>query len=138
MDIQEQSLISIGYQPTLGFPFYQGAFMDANTPPTMQSRVSEKLQAAFKPDYLDVINESHQHNVLPGSESHFKVVLVSEKFENMRMIGRHREIYAILADELAGGIHALALHTYTPKEWDELASTVLKSPACRGVGGINR
>ncbi|CAG9411207.1 transcriptional regulator BolA [Providencia alcalifaciens] len=112
--------------------------MDANMPRTMQSRVSEKLQSAFEPEHMEVINESHQHNVLPGSESHFKVVLVSDKFENKRMIGRHREIYAILADELAGGIHALALHTYTPKEWGELVSTALKSPACRGVGGVNR
>lgn len=104
----------------------------------MQSRLSEKLHAAFAPIHLDVINESYQHNVLPGSESHFKVVLVSKKFENQRMLGRHRDIYAILADELAGGIHALALHTYTPEEWNELASPELKSPACRGVGGTNR
>ncbi|MBP6123276.1 MULTISPECIES: transcriptional regulator BolA [Providencia] len=112
--------------------------MVANTSLDMQSCVSQKLQAAFEPIHLEVINESYQHNVLPGSESHFKVVLVSEKFENKRMLGRHREIYAILADELAGGIHALALHTYTPKEWEELANTALKSPACRGVGGVNR
>ncbi|GAB1438981.1 transcriptional regulator BolA [Providencia sp.] len=112
--------------------------MVANASQSMQSRVSQKLQAAFTPSYLDVINESHQHNVLPGSESHFKVVLVSDNFENKRMLARHREIYAILADELSGGIHALALHTYTQTEWDELADTALKSPACRGVGGVNR
>ncbi|EJD6540745.1 transcriptional regulator BolA [Providencia rettgeri] len=112
--------------------------MVANALQSMQDRVSQKLQTAFEPSHLDVINESHQHNVLPGSESHFKVVLVSDKFENKRMLARHREIYAILADELAGGIHALALHTYTQKEWDELANTALKSPACRGVGGVNR
>ncbi|MGG4608133.1 transcriptional regulator BolA [Providencia sp. Me31A] len=112
--------------------------MVANASQSMQSRVSQKLQAAFTPSYLDVINESHQHNVLPGSESHFKVVLVSDHFENKRMLARHREIYAILADELSGGIHALALHTYTQTEWDELADTALKSPACRGVGGANR
>lgn len=112
--------------------------MVANASQSMQSRVSQKLQDAFEPSHLDVINESHQHNVLPGSESHFKVILVTDKFENKRMLGRHREIYAILADELAGGIHALALHTYTQKEWDELADTALKSPACRGVGGVSR
>ncbi|WP_369309982.1 transcriptional regulator BolA [Providencia rettgeri] len=112
--------------------------MVTNASKSMQSRVSQKLQDAFEPDHLDVINESYQHNVLPGSESHFKVILVTDRFENKRMLARHREIYAILADELAGGIHALALHTYTPKEWNELADTTLKSPACRGVGGANR
>lgn len=76
--------------------------MVANASQSMQDRVSQKLQTAFEPSHLDVINESHQHNVLPGSESHFKVVLVSDKFENKRMLARHREIYAILADELAG------------------------------------
>lgn len=111
--------------------------MVANVSQDMQSRVSQKLHTAFEPAHLEVINESYQHNVLPGSESHFKVVLVSEKFENKRMLSRHREIYAILADELAGGIHALALHTYTPQEWDALTNTALKSPACRGAGKAN-
>lgn len=112
--------------------------MVANAAQSMQSLVNQKLHAAFEPTHLEVINESHQHNVLPGSESHFKVILVSNKFENKRMLARHREIYAILADELSGGIHALALHTYTQQEWNELADTALKSPACRGVGGVNR
>ncbi|EKT54344.1 transcriptional regulator BolA [Providencia burhodogranariea] len=108
--------------------------MDTNSPLDMQSRVRQKLHVAFDPTHLEVINESYQHNVPPGSESHFKVILVSEKFENKRMVARHREIYAILADELAGSIHALALHTYTPLEWSELTDTALNSPACRGGG----
>lgn len=103
----------------------------------MQSHIQQKLQATFAPVHLEVINESYQHNVPVGSESHFKVVLVSELFENKRMVGRHREIYAILADELAGSIHALALHTYTPAEWEALADTALNSPACRGGGKTN-
>lgn len=108
--------------------------MGTNESQTMQARITQKLHAAFEPAHLDVINESYQHNVPPGSESHFKVILVSEKFENKRMVGRHREIYAILADELAGSVHALALHTYTPLEWEELTDTALNSPACRGGG----
>ncbi|WP_368877475.1 transcriptional regulator BolA [Providencia vermicola] len=111
--------------------------MGIDAPLNMQSHIQQKLHAAFEPAYLEVINESDQHNVPAGSESHFKVVLVSEKFENKRMVGRHREIYAILADELAGSIHALALHTYTPSEWHNLADTALDSPACRGGGKIN-
>ncbi|MCW2256181.1 BolA protein [Providencia alcalifaciens] len=111
--------------------------MDTNLPLDMQSRVRHKLYAAFEPVHLEVINESYQHNVPPGSESHFKVILVSKKFENKRMVGRHREIYAILADELADSIHALALHTYTPLEWSELTDTALNSPACRGGSKTN-
>lgn len=104
--------------------------MVVNVPQNMQQHVEQKLYTAFEPAHLEVINESYQHNVPPGSESHFKVVLVSEKFENKRMVGRHREIYAILADELAGDIHALALHTYTLSEWRELTDKALNSPAC--------
>ncbi|EKT53525.1 transcriptional regulator BolA [Providencia sneebia] len=108
--------------------------MVANAPQNMQSCIEQKLSAAFEPSHLEVLNESYQHNVPEGSESHFKVILVSAKFENKRMVGRHRDIYAILADELAGSIHALALHTYTPAEWEALADTTLNSPACRGGG----
>ncbi len=68
---------------------------------------------------LEVINESHMHRVEPGSESHFKVVIVSEQFAGQRLLARHRQVNAVLADELAGAIHALALHTYTTSEWQE-------------------
>lgn len=100
----------------------------------MHAAIEAKLRAAFAPTHLDVINESHQHRVPAGSQSHFKVVLVSETFSGQRTIGRHRAIYATLATELENGLHALALHTYTPQKWADAQGQAPKSPACGGAG----
>lgn len=98
----------------------------------IQDRIQEKLHQAFAPVHLDVINESHMHNVPAGSESHFKVVIVSEQFAGQRLIGRHRAVNQVLADELANHIHALAIHTYTESEWLAKQGESPESPACRG------
>ncbi|WP_440863323.1 transcriptional regulator BolA [Symbiopectobacterium purcellii] len=100
----------------------------------MHATIQAKLRAAFTPTHLDVINESHQHRVPAGSQSHFKVVLVSDAFSGQRTIGRHRAVYATLAAELENGLHALALHTYTPQEWADAQGQAPKSPACGGAG----
>lgn len=97
----------------------------------VETQIRTKLNAAFHPVHLDVTNESHMHSVPPGSESHFKVVLVSAGFAGKRQVQRHQAIYALLADELQAGVHALALHTYSPDEW--LAThEVPESPKCLG------
>jgi len=70
------------------------------------------------------------HNVPPGSESHFKVVAVSEAFVGKRQVQRHQLIYKALHEELAGQVHALALHTFAPEDW--AAAQVPKSPECLG------
>ncbi len=102
---------------------------------SIESAIEQKLLSAFSPIYLDVINESHQHNVPAGSESHFKVIIVSEDFEDERLIKRHRAINSVLSKELANSIHALALHAYTEKEWqDYYAENTPLSPQCLGVG----
>lgn len=102
---------------------------------TIEAIIEEKLLSAFSPLHLDVINESHQHNVAPGSESHFKVIIVSKDFEGERLIKRHRAVNSILASELSENIHALALHTYTEKEWhDYYAANTRLSPKCLGAG----
>lgn len=100
---------------------------------TVEATIQEKLLAAFSPLHLDVVNESHQHNVAPGSESHFKVVIVSDTFKGERLIKRHRAVNKILAHELSEKIHALALHTYTEEEWKEhYAENTPLSPKCLG------
>lgn len=98
----------------------------------IQERIKDKLQHAFSPLHLEVINESYMHNVPEGSESHFKVIVVSEQFEEMRLIGRHRAVNTTLADELANHIHALAIHTYTESEWQSQQEGAPASPSCRG------
>ncbi len=101
----------------------------------IETKIITKLQAELAPQILDVVNESHQHNVPPGSESHFKVIVVSDKFSGQRLIARHRMINRCLADELQNDIHALAIHTYTDEEWQEVDDVPL-SPKC--LGGSKR
>ncbi|RHW75206.1 BolA family transcriptional regulator [Colwellia sp. RSH04] len=102
---------------------------------TIESIIVQKLTSALSPVVLDVVNESNQHNVPPGSESHFKVIIVSSEFEEQRLIKRHRAVNKVLAHELAEHIHALALHTYTEKEWREhYADNTPLSPKCLGGG----
>ncbi|MFA0084514.1 transcriptional regulator BolA [Vibrio sp. 10N.286.49.C2] len=100
----------------------------------IQQTIEQKLHLAFEPTFLDVLNESYMHNVPPGSESHFKVVVVSNAFSGDRLIARHRKINTVLADELSGVIHALAIHTYTPQEWAEKNQQSPISPDCAGGG----
>jgi len=100
---------------------------------TIESVIEEKLLSAFSPLHLDVVNESHMHNVAPGSESHFKVIIVSKEFDGERLIKRHRAVNSVLAEELSEHIHALALHTYTESEWNEYyADNTPLSPKCLG------
>ena len=99
----------------------------------IQNVIEEKLMKAFEPHHLDVVNESYMHNVPTGSESHFKVTIVTDNFEGQRLLQRHRAVNKILSEELAERIHALALHTYTTQEWFEYYSDSPRmSPKCLG------
>ena len=93
--------------------------------------IESKLHEGLSPSHLEVINESDNHNVPPGSESHFKVVVAADAFEGHRTLHRHRMVYGLLGEELAGPVHALALHTYTTEQWRE-TGTAPDSPDCRG------
>lgn len=99
----------------------------------IQKCIEGKLASAFAVEHMEVRNESDMHNVPPGSESHFKVVLVSESFTGKLPVKRHQMIYQVLSEELKGDVHALALHTYTPDEWQHIEQTP-KSPNCKGGG----
>ncbi len=100
---------------------------------TVEDDIIDKLNSALSPQHLEVINESHMHNVPPGSESHFKVIAVSDAFNGKMLVARHRLINKALAEELAGPVHALALHTMTPAEWAEKGAAP-ESPPCMGGG----
>lgn len=99
---------------------------------TIQHTIEQKLGDAFNSDYLAVENESHKHNVPANSETHFKVTLVSAAFEGQGKVKRHQAIYGLLAEELSGGVHALALHLFTPAEWAETGQASPESPNCLG------
>lgn len=98
---------------------------------SIEQDIRDKLQDGLQPGHLEVINESHMHNVPPGSESHFKVVVASDAFASLSKVRRHQRVYELLADEMAGSVHALALHTYSVKEWSEMGGAPA-SPACMG------
>lgn len=102
----------------------------------IENDIRNKLQSALQPQHLEVINESNNHNVPPGSESHFKVVVVTPEFNNKQLVARHRIINKILAEELAGPVHALALHTLTPEEW-AARGTAPASPPCMGGSKVS-
>lgn len=97
----------------------------------VENRIVLKLSEAFNPSYLEVLNESYMHSVPVGSETHFKVVLAADTFTGKRQVQRHQAIYACLADELKSGVHALALHTFSPDEW-AASGAVPASPNCMG------
>lgn len=97
----------------------------------IKSLIETKLQS-LQPQFLEVINESHRHNVPEGSESHFKVTIVSNEFDGKMLLARHRMVNNILTEELAHSVHALVLHTMTMEEWFEKSGTPHISPPCLG------
>ncbi|MDF3030104.1 MAG: hypothetical protein K0R03_662 [Moraxellaceae bacterium] len=94
-----------------------------------QALIESRVRDALPLQHLEVLNESHNHSA--GQDTHFKLVAVSPAFAGLRAVARHQKIYALLADEMSRGLHALALHLYTPEEWAD-AGAAPESPACRG------
>jgi BolA protein len=82
--------------------------------------IEKKLTEAFAPQSLNVLDESHQHEGhaghRPGGQTHFRVYIVAGAFKGKSRIERHRMINGILSDELAAGVHALAIHAAAPGE----------------------
>lgn len=95
----------------------------------VQSQIEKKLKDQFQPEHLEVLNESHMHSVPPGSETHFRVFIVSSKFENLSRVKRQQAVYAVVDQEMRSGVHAMGLQTLTPSEWAENQSKI-KSPKC--------
>ena len=87
---------------------------------SVAATIERKLRERFAPTRLAVIDESARHaghaGARPGGETHFNVTIVSAAFAGMGRVPRQRLVYEALADELAGGVHALALTTLTPDE----------------------
>ncbi|CAA0114689.1 DNA-binding transcriptional regulator BolA [BD1-7 clade bacterium] len=98
----------------------------------VQADIEQKLTGALTPVYLEIVNESHMHSVPVNSETHFKVTAVAEAFSGKRKVARHQLVYGELKQELAGPVHALALHLYTPEEWAERQMLSPDSPNCLG------
>ncbi len=102
-----------------------------SNPNTVELSIRRKLEA-LDPAHLEVLNESASHNVPAGSESHFKVVLVSDVFRDKTLLARHRLVNELLGDELNGPVHALSLHALTGDEWFDRGGESKPSPECLG------
>ena len=101
---------------------------------TVQERIETKLRASLEPAHLEVVNESFMHSVPKGSETHFKVVVVSARFDGLSPVKRHQLVYGALADELKAGVHALAITSRSPSEW-AAHPEAHASPKCHGGNG---
>ena len=96
-----------------------------------KDRIEHVLSQNLSPIFLSVEDESGNHHVPEGAETHFKVTLVSSQFNGLTRVARHRVVNQLLNAEFDQGMHALSLHLYTNEEWLEKGTTVLKSPACK-------
>jgi len=75
----------------------------------IEQAMHKKITNDFQPVHLEIINESYMHNVPKGSETHFKVVVVSNKFDALSLVQRHRLVNSTLQFELKNGVHALSI-----------------------------
>ena len=100
-------------------------------PGPIEQSIHDALVDTFAPSALEVINESHMHSG-PASESHFKVLVVSDEFEGKRLVQRHRMVNSALQAQLDAGLHALSILAYTPAQWTERGGVIPDSPPCRG------
>lgn len=110
---------------------YVRRHMELDSRRPVENAIRLKLTNALQPECLEVHNESHMHAVPPGSESHFRVLVVSSQFEGLPLIKCHRMVNEALKEELSSCIHALAIQAKTPEQWKR-NSTLAKSPPCMG------
>lgn len=106
---------------------------------SMRQRIEGKLREGLNPSQLELVDETHMHNVAPDSESHWKVVVVSAAFAGKSVVQRHQAVYALLGEEMRNGIHALAMKTLTPEQWEAKAGPLNNgSPPCLGGSKADR
>jgi len=96
----------------------------------IQKQLEEQLEKSLEPVLLKVINESPQHNVPKNSESHFRVFIVSNKFNGLSLIKRHQMVHQAVNEQIKNKIHAFSQQTLTPKEFEERGASLPLSPPC--------
>ena len=95
-----------------------------------QLKIEKKLRTYFNVHVLNIIDESHKHvnHKKDTNGGHFKLLIVSNDFDNISLIKRHQLIYSILNEEMKK-IHAIAIHPFTPEEWKEKRNILVVTPA---------
>ena len=94
----------------------------------IENNIKILLINAFNPSVLSIDNESHMHNAPKGSESHFKIVLVSRNFTGISEVNRHKSVYKSLGD-IMNSIHAISIHSFDENEYKN-NPMILDSPNC--------
>ena len=100
-----------------------------------EQRIEERLRAELAPTHFTIENESHKHSVKPGSETHFKVVIVSPTFAGLGAVARQRKVNAALREVFSEGLHALSMKTATPDEWEASPEAQISPPCLGGSKG---
>lgn len=96
-------------------------------------RLNAKLTELLSPQYLFIEDESGNHSVPEGSESHFKVIVASDVFSSLSKVERHQKVYSLLGEEFKNGLHALSIRAYSLAEWEKEKSKLdFQSPECLG------
>lgn len=96
----------------------------------IQGKIESKIKR-LNPSFVELINESHNHSVPKNSETHFKLLLVSDLFVGLNRVQRQRKVYDLLAEELKNGVHALTMRLLTPEEHAK-EQAAFESPDCHG------
>jgi BolA family transcriptional regulator, general stress-responsive regulator len=99
---------------------------------SIQVQIESALRSVFENSPIIVLNESHKHAVPKGSESHFLIEIVSDKFTGLSLLKRHRLVQDCLR-ELIPMVKALSLHTFTSTERSKLENSQIQSPNCKGA-----
>jgi len=105
----------------------------------MESEIRQKIEQAFAPVYYELENESHKHSVPANSETHFRLLVVSDVFAGKSRVDRSRLVNDLLKPEMSRGLHALSQRTFTLGEWDQVKDTFeMVSPECRGGSLVDK
>ncbi len=94
----------------------------------IENQITEIINDKLSPSVLNIVNESFMHNVPTGSESHFKLIVVSDAFKDLSNVKRHQLVYRSL-DKIMDEIHALSIHAFDENEYNE-NPVVIDSPNC--------
>lgn len=97
-----------------------------------KNQIEKIINQELAPLYLNVENESKNHHVPEGSQTHFKLTVISTQFAHLSLVERHRLLNRLLKEEFELGMHALSMHLFTPEEWEKKNKMSLKSPHCKG------
>ena len=97
----------------------------------LENLLRNSLTDLLDPSVLDLENESHGHNVPENSETHFRLVIVSQMIDGLSRVRRHQLVYEAADEALKIGVHALAMQCFTESEWADDPER-LSSPPCKG------